>query len=280
MNYLEIEIQAPKEKFDEISALLYVSGISTILEEENALRFYLPEEEWGMIENLDKDLIAKKLITEGNFKVKKFEDKNWNDEWEKSIKPVVVDDRFVIHTSWNKDDIADIKGKILIEIDPKMAFGTGHNETTQLVIEMMSRYVTGMEKTLLDYGCGTAILAIGGIKLGLSKAVAIDIDPEAIENANEYVLKNEVSDKIELRIADISDVEEITFDIICANIIRSVIEKNLTGIKQRLASGGMLLISGVLIEEEKLIVNSLIDAGFQIKKIIHKAEWIGIYATH
>lgn len=280
MNYLEIEIQAPKEKFDEISALLYVSGISTILEEENALRFYLPEEEWGMIENLDKDLIAKKLITEGDFKVKKFEDKNWNDEWEKSIKPVVVDDRFVIHTSWNKDDIADIKGKILIEIDPKMAFGTGHNETTQLVIEMMSRYVTGKEKTLLDYGCGTAILAIGGIKLGLSKAVAIDIDPEAIENANEYVLKNEVSDKIELRIADISDVEEITFDIICANIIRSVIEKNLTGIKQRLASGGMLLISGVLIEEEKLIVNSLIDAGFQIKKIIHKAEWIGIYATH
>src|SRR5690606_6614311 len=280
MNYLEIEIKSPAEKFEEISTRLYVAGIQTILEEEHSLKFYLPEEDWGTIENLDSDLFSEGLISEGDFTVKKFENKNWNEEWEKSIQPVIVDDRFIIHTSWNKKDIEDTKGKVLIEIDPKMAFGTGHNETTQLVLEMMSRYITGMEKTMLDYGCGTAVLAIGAVKLGLAKAIAIDIDPEAIENAEEYVKINGVEDMIDLRIADIGDIDEYGFDIICANIIRSVIEKNLQEIKRKLVPGGMLLISGVLIEEEKPIINSLIDAGFQIKKIIHKAEWIGVYATH
>lgn len=280
MNYLEIEIKSPAEKFEEISNHLYVAGIQTILEEENSLKFYLPEEDWGTIENLDSELLSQGLISEGDFTVKKFENKNWNEEWEKSIQPVIVDDRFVIHTSWNKNEIGDTKGKVLIEIDPKMAFGTGHNETTQLVLEMMSRYITGMEKTMLDYGCGTAVLAIGAVKLGLAKAIAIDIDPEAIENAEEYVKINGVEDMIDLRIADIGDIDEYGFDIICANIIRSVIEKNLQEIKRKLVPGGMLLISGVLIEEEKPIINSLIDAGFQIKKIIHKAEWIGVYATH
>lgn len=280
MSYLEIEIQAPKEKFEEISALLYLAGIETILEEDSSLKFYLPEENWGTIENLDKDLLVNGFISEGDFKVRKFEDKNWNEEWEKSIQPVIVDDRFVIHTSWNRQTIGDTKGKILIEIDPKMAFGTGHNETTQLVLEMMSRYITGMEKKMLDYGCGTAVLAIGAIKLGLTQAIAIDIDPEAIENAEEYVEVNNVSEMVNLRIADISDIDEYGFDIICANIIRSVIEKNLNEIKRKLSPGGMLLISGVLIEEEKSIISSLIDAGFHIKKIIHKAEWIGVYATH
>lgn len=280
MSYLEIEIQAPKEKFEEISALLYLAGIETILEEDTSLKFYLPEENWGTIENLDKDLLVNGFISEGDFKVRKFEDKNWNEEWEKSIQPVIVDDRFVIHTSWNRQTIGDTKGKILIEIDPKMAFGTGHNETTQLVLEMMSRYITGMEKKMLDYGCGTAVLAIGAIKLGLTQAIAIDIDPEAIENAEEYVEVNNVSEMVDLRIADISDIDEYGFDIICANIIRSVIEKNLHEIKRKLSPGGMFLISGVLIEEEKSIISSLIDAGFHIKKIIHKAEWIGVYATH
>src|SRR5690606_5646653 len=160
--------------------------------------------------------------------------------------------------------------KILIEIDPKMAFGTGHNETTQLVLEMMSRYFTGMEKKMLDYGCGTAVLAIGGIKLGLAKAVAIDIDPEAIENAEKYVKVNVVHDMIDVIISDIGDISDYGFDIISENIIRRVIEKNMLEIKRKLVTDGMLLISGVLIEEEKPIVNSLIDAGFQIMKIIHK----------
>lgn len=279
MSYFEIEIKAPHEKFEGINSILYIFGIQTILEEDNALKFYLQKEDWGLIENLHEELVKKKLIKKGDFKVSRFEDKNWNDEWEKSLKPICIDNRIVIHSSFNKHEIEDPEGKILIEIDPKMAFGTGHNETTQLMLEMLSRYLDGFEKTLLDYGCGTAILAIAGIKLGIQKATAIEIDPEAIDNANEYVKVNNVADKIVFYNCNISEIKETGFDVICANIVRSVIQENITSIKEKLTTDGKLFISGVLIGEEKSMTGTLIANGFKIKKILHQAEWLGIYAT-
>ena len=279
MSYFEIEIKAPRENFESINSILYIFGVQTILEEETAVKFYIPKEDWGLIENLHEELYKKKLIKKGDYKVSRFEDKNWNDEWEKSINPVYIDDKIVIHSSFNKNEIVNPEGKILIEIDPKMSFGTGHNETTQLMLEMMSRYMTGDERTLLDYGCGTAILAIAGVKLGIHKAIAIEIDPEAIENAHEYVKINNVSDKITFYTSNISEIEERGFDVICANIIRSVIQENIDHIKKKLAPGGKLFISGVLLGEEKAMTGTLLENGFQIKKILHQAEWLGIYAT-
>lgn len=279
MSYFEIEIKAPRENFENINSMLYIFGIQTILEEETCIKFYLPKENWGLIENLHEELYKKKLIKKGDYKVSRFEDKNWNEEWEKSITPVYIDDKIVIHSSFNKHEIESPEGKILIEIDPKMAFGTGHNETTQLMLEMMCRYMTGDEKTLLDYGCGTAILAIAGIKLGINKAIAIEIDPEAIENAHEYVQINGVSEKVTFYTANISEIKESGFDVICANIIRSVIQENITFIKEKLAPDGKLFISGVLLAEEKSITRTLLDNGFIIKKILHQAEWLGIYAA-
>jgi ribosomal protein L11 methyltransferase len=100
-------------------------------------------------------------------KIEKFEDRNWNDEWEKSIQPVYIKDKIIIHSSWNKDSIVNPDGKILIEIDPKMSFGTGHNETTQVVLEMLCEYLMRNDKTMLDYGAGTAVLSIAAAKLGV-----------------------------------------------------------------------------------------------------------------
>ena len=280
MSYFEIEIKSPRENFEGINSILYIFGIQSILEEESSLKFYMPKEDWGLIENLHEELVKKRLVKKGDFKVSRFEDKDWNDEWEKSIKPVYIDDRIVIHSSFNKHEVTDPEGKILIEIDPKMSFGTGHNSTTQLMLEMMSRYMSGNEKTMLDYGCGTAILSIAGIKLGLSNAIAIDIDPEAMENSKEYVKINGVEEKVSFQECNITEVKEGNFDIICANIIRSVIEDNILSIKEKLAPEGKLFISGVLLGEEKSITGTLINGGFKIKKILHQDEWLGIFATH
>ena len=279
MSYFEIEIKAPRENFESINSILYIFGVQTILEEETFLKFYMPKEDWGLIENLHEELTKKKLIKKGDYKISRFEDKNWNDEWEKSITPVYIDDKIVIHSSFNKHEVRNPEGKILIEIDPKMSFGTGHNETTQLMLEMMSRYMDGEEKTLLDYGCGTAILAIAGIKLGIGKAIAIEIDPEAIENAHEYVEINNVSDRVTFYTSNISEIKESGFDVICANIVRSVIQENVSHIKEKLAPDGKLFVSGVLLGEEKTMTGTLLEHGFRIKKILHQAEWLGIYAT-
>ena len=279
MDYLEIQIDSPPQNFETISNLLFLYGIQTILEEENSLKFYLPEEEWGIIENLDEELITKGLTTNKGFHVKKFEDKNWNAEWEKSIKPIDINGKIVVHSSWNKNEIVNANDKILIQIDPKMAFGTGHNETTQLVLELMEKYLNGNEKSLLDYGCGTAVLAIAGIKLGVDSAIAIDIDQEAIENGNENVIQNEVEDAIIFYQSNISEIEESKFDIICANIISSVIKQNIDLIKEKLNKDGKLFLSGILKEEEAGILDELNNKGFKVQKVLQKAEWIGIYAT-
>ena len=173
----------------------------------------------------------------------------------------------------------DTEDKILIEIDPKMSFGTGHNETTQLVLELMSDNVEGTEDKLLDFGTGTGILSIAGIKLGVAKAVAIDIDDDAIENAREYFEKNSVHEKVKLVKASISELNEDSFDVICANIIRSVIIENIEHITGKINANGKLFLSGILISEDQEILEFLTQFEFEVIDIANRAEWIGIYAV-
>ena len=159
-----------------------------------------------------------------------------------------------------------------------MSFGTGHNETTQLILEFLVDKIDINDNFMLDYGCGTGILSIAAVKLGVKKVMAIDIDEDSIQNAEEYIDNNHVKDEIKLFKGDISDIQETGFDIICANIIRSVIEDNLNFIYSKLKYNGKLFISGVLIDEQDKILASLNKYNFKIENIIRKAEWLGIYA--
>ena len=279
MNYLEIEIRADSSGFEDICNVLYPYGIENILEEENSMKFYIEEEKAELVEEIKNELSKKFNLSGEDFSVRKFEDKNWNSEWEKTIEPVYVKDRIIVYPSWKKEEVKEEEGKILIEIDPKMSFGTGHNETTQLVLEMISDYVTGEEDSMLDFGCGTAVLAIAGIKMGVKSSVAIDIDDDSIENAGEYIALNDTADSIKLYKESITGIQETDFEIVCANIIRSVILENLKSINEKLITGGKLFISGILIEEEEEIIRALESSGFEIKEVLKKSEWLGIYAV-
>lgn len=159
-----------------------------------------------------------------------------------------------------------------------MSFGTGHNETTQLVLEMMCGFLKPNDKYMLDFGCGTGVLSIAGIKLGLDSVIAIDIDEEAIENAKDYFRINNVSEFVKLFKKNISEIKETGFDIICANIVRSVIEENLKIISNKLKQSGKLFLSGILTEEDNRICNALSNDGFKIVEKFSKADWLGIYA--
>ncbi|MEZ4822299.1 MAG: 50S ribosomal protein L11 methyltransferase [Ignavibacteria bacterium] len=282
-NYIEVQISFNKNNYENICSELYLNGIENILEEEGALKLYFSETEKERIESLKKILVNKKIIAEDEFSAENFEGMNWNEAWERSIEPVYISDKIVIYPSWKKDDIVSKrengKDRILIEIDPKMSFGTGHNETTQLVLELMADYIEGSEEKLLDFGTGTGILSIAGIKLGVNSATAIDIDNDSIENAKEYFIKNDVHEKINLVNADITELEEDSFDVICANIIRSVIIDRIEHISEKLNINGKLFISGVLLSEDQEVLEYLTQFEFEIIDISSKAEWIGIYAV-
>ncbi|MBS1514912.1 MAG: 50S ribosomal protein L11 methyltransferase [Bacteroidetes bacterium] len=275
-NYFEVTIPFNSETYEKIQSALYLCGVENILEENGFFKVYIEEDKGDLIDSVKFSIENDCGIS--NMEIKKFEDKNWNDVWEKSIEPVYIKDKIIIHTSWNKQQIENPGGKILIEIDPKMSFGTGHNETTQLVLELMCDYLERGDNPMLDYGSGTAVLSIAAAKLGVENIIAVDIDADAIENAKEYIKLNHTEKFIKLDNCNISHVEETGFDVIAANIIRSVITVNLSHIYSKLKADGKLFISGVLIEEEALLVKELEKYNFEIIEIRKKAEWLGLYA--
>lgn len=274
--YFEVHVNYSKSNYETLGNLLTLYGDLTVLEENGMFIICFPDETEA--NELKEFLTGHEGVSGKNILVKEFENKDWNSEWEKSIKPVKIGRKMIVYPSWLKHDLGDTKDKLLIEIDPKMAFGTGHNETTQLMLEMMTKYLKGDEEHLLDYGCGTAVLAIAGIKLGVKRAVAIDNDPDAIENAAECLKKNKVEKLVSLYCANIDEIEEENFDIICANIISSVIIENIEHITEKITKGGKLFVSGVLMDEDQGIMEYLFQSGFDVEDIQTKGEWIGMYA--
>ena len=219
--YYGIEILFSQDNYDKIYNLLYIEGISTILEENGIIKFYLEENELPKIDELKNKLLELPSLSSNDIHIERLINHDWNLEWEQSIEPIYIKDKIIIYPSWKKNELNEPKGKILIEIDPKMSFGTGHNETTQMMLEIMCDYVSDTDKYLLDYGCGTAVLAIAAVKLGIKNAVAIDIDEDSIFNASEYIEKNNVKDSIKLYKVNIDEISESGFDIILANIDRT-----------------------------------------------------------
>ncbi|MEP7146544.1 MAG: 50S ribosomal protein L11 methyltransferase [bacterium] len=277
-NYYEVQISFNKNNYEALYNNLYLNGIENILEEEGFIKIYFDDSSLEKIDQLRESLLKEKIIGTKDFSFAKFENKNWNAEWENSIEPVYIRDKIIIYPSWKETGLKDAEDKITIEIDPKMSFGTGHNETTQLVLELMSDYINGDEKKLLDFGTGTGVLTIAGLKLGVERAVAIDIDDDAIENAKQYFQKNSVYEKVELIKSNIGELKEESFDIICANIIRSVIVDNFNYINDKIVVNGKLFLSGILNCEDGIILELLYLNDFDIEDIISKTEWIGIYA--
>jgi ribosomal protein L11 methyltransferase len=277
--YFELEINFNELNYEKLLEVLYSSGINKILETDKSVIVYLPESEKDIIDNITRQLFSRKLAGKNSVVLKVLKNQDWDKNWKKTIKPVLIKDRIVLYPSWLKKEANKFKKRILIELDPKMSFGTGHNETTQLVLELMCDFFDSKDKYVLDYGCGTGVLAIAAIKLGHKKAVAIDIDEDSIDNAKEYFKINKVENSIKLYRKDIFEIKNKNFDIVYANILRNVIEKNLGEIYRKLKPGGKLFISGVLADEENQISDSLKKNNFRIVDKRFKSEWLGIYAV-
>lgn len=277
MFYYEIDIFYSKKNYQEIYNVLYYNGIQHILEEEGYLKIYIEDNLEWKIDELKNILTGTGVVREKDFIIKKFENKDWNKEWEKTIEPVNIKNKIIITPSWKKDTITDTENKIIIEIDPKMSFGTGHNETTQIMLEMMIENLEITDKKILDFGSGTGVLAIAAQKLGADKIVAIDNDDDAVENAKEYFEINHTTD-IKLLKSELKELNDSGFDVILANIIRTVILENLSDMNFKLNNNGKLFLSGILKIEDKDISDALHENGFEILKKYYKSEWIGIYA--
>lgn len=207
--------------------------------------------------------------------VESYDSINWESEWKKYIKPIKVGTRFLICPSWEK---SSSDSRIVINIDPGMAFGTGHHETTRLCLEWIDNFATRhgeiiSDLSFLDVGTGSGILAIGAALVGFSQIVAIDNDPEAITVAAENALKNGVRSRIKLLVAEpgIFKKDKI-FNVTMANIQANV----LVEIAQILVqiTSGRLVLSGILREQETDVRSAFEKLGAVWKETIQMGEWV------
>jgi len=264
MNFYKISITASSEKQGLIIAFLSNSGFDGFEEEEFSIKTYIKEEDYK--EDIIKDLADQLDFT---FKTRLIPNQNWNALWEASFKPIQIKDFCAVRANFH-ETIPSVKHEIII--NPKMAFGTGHHETTYLMMEMMEQ-VFFKNKEVLDYGCGTGILAILANKLGATHIQAIDNDPLSYENTLENATINQTTD-IQAALGDISIVNGSQFDVILANINRNVIIQSLPTLYSKTVNGGYNLLSGILQTDERLVTDHVEEAGFKILETLYKGEWI------
>jgi len=199
-------------------------------------------------------------------------DQDWLAEWKKGYEPVVVGNRLLICPSWKRDQ-AQATDRIVVEIDPGMAFGTGTHETTRGCLEMLEKYWQG--GSLLDVGTGTGILAIAAIKLHPgSRVVGFDVDPEAVEVALENAAINGVADDLELEVNKLSSFHGQEFDLVVANLTADVIARLAADFAHVIKTQGVLIVSGILREQADDVTVALNDQKFAVVESKPDGEWV------
>ena len=263
------------------------------------LSFFVEEKEDGSLEvngmPADRDTIVKQIkeeldglrlfmeIGEGSVTVSETEDIDWINNWKQYFHQFYVDD-ILIKPSWEELDPRD-QDKLLIQIDPGTAFGTGMHETTQLVIRQLRKFLT-KDTVLLDVGTGSGILSIISLKLGAKKALGTDLDPCALEAVKENMEVNGIAPSLfEMKIGNIIDDPEVQAwagegccDIVAANILAEVLVPLTPVAVSRLKPGGVYITSGIIDEKEGLIVETVKSCGLEVLEVTRQGEWVSVTA--
>ncbi|NOX37546.1 MAG: 50S ribosomal protein L11 methyltransferase [Calditrichaeota bacterium] len=272
--YLECHIPLQGFDPDVLSGLLYLYGCMGILEAGEEWVVYFPEAFTpehiqvllGVLRRVNPDFHPEQC------QVQKQPYRDWNAEWRKYFRPFQPVEGIWIRPPWERLP-AGASGVELI-IDPQMGFGTGHHESTRLMIQALKKYPP-RDLKVLDVGTGSGILAILARKLGARQVIAVDIDRDALKNARENLVLNGV-DGVELRNGSLQVVPERQFDRILANIHREVLLELLPGFMQRLQPEGWLIISGILKQDRDLVLPAYQQAGLHLIEELSANEWLAL----
>lgn len=272
MDFIQVDFNiVPFEEYisDILASELGEIGFDSFVMNKNVLEAFIPNDLFDA-NKIDEMLANFVFEVSIEYKYTKIATKNWNEEWEKHyFEPIVIGNECVIHSSFHKNIP---QAKYDITIDPKMAFGTGHHETTSLVIGEILK-MNLVDKTLLDMGCGTAVLAILAAMRGAVNIVAIDIDKWCTENSLENILLNKVQG-IDVQLGGAELLQDMKFDIILANINRNILLADMEAYANCLLAGGELFMSGFYTQDIPLIEAEANKNGLELISFNEKNNWV------
>jgi ribosomal protein L11 methyltransferase len=270
VNYLQYTFVASPEQQEILMALLSHLAFDTFQEGENTLLAFVPLPEDALAFETEVKAIAAPLGL--TYTISEIPYQNWNSIWESNFQPITVGDFCGVRADFHAP-LSGVQHEIVI--NPKMAFGTGHHETTHMVMQLMAE-VDFEDKYVFDFGCGTGILAILAAKLGSSHIDAVDIEVPSYENTLDNAKINGVDSAIQALLGDLSVVEGKGYDIILANINRSVILESFPTLQDKLKQGGILLISGILKTDRELLEAAARQHSFAPVRVLEKGNWLAM----
>ncbi|TLP77053.1 50S ribosomal protein L11 methyltransferase [Maribacter sp. ACAM166] len=260
-------VKPPGPASDILIAELGEAGFESFLEEEDAVLAYIQKVDWSVdiLKEID-------ILSNSNFEIdydyKEIEQENWNATWEQNFQPIIVNDICMIRAPFH--DPINVEYDIIIE--PKMSFGTGHHETTHMMLQHILNFDV-KDKTVLDMGSGTGVLAILSAMRGAATVDAIDIDNWCYLNAKENIERNKMN-FISVYEGDVALLKDKKYDLIIANINRNILLADIPTYIDSLNENGTLLLSGFYTEDLDMITEKCMNKGLKFKKNLERNNWV------
>lgn len=298
MNWTEIRINIPNDYTEQASAIANMTVPYGIYIEDYS---DLEQQAWDIahIDLIDEDLIKKDrknsiihiYISECDNALEALEflkerftaenvpftvesegvdDTDWNENWKKYFKPIEIGKKLAVVPSW--EDYENTDNRTILSIDPGAAFGTGTHATTSLCLELLQDYVKSDTK-MLDIGCGSGILALASVLLGAESAEGVDIDAQSVKTAKENSEINNIADKTEFKVGDLTDVVSGKYSVVCANIVADVIIRLLPQVSDFMEENAVLIVSGIIDIRKDDVLSSVAENGFKVVNERYKDNW-------
>ena len=282
MNYIRVSIRVSNaDAIDFVIADLQDKSVESIEVMGLAVVAYVPKDQYQVIKTDDFPLGL--LKSPLKIDTEEIPHENWNINWESNFSPVNVENQVLIKAQFHSNLDID-KYQYLIEINPKMAFGTGHHPTTYLMIQELLKFDL-MDKKILDMGCGTGILTVLAVKMGANRAVGIEIDPYTAINAIEITDTNNVSDYVDIytggaELISSNGPAQSSYDYILANINRNTLLSDMESFAKNSSNGTILQLSGFYLEDVPRVLDRAKDCGYFLLSQSSKEGWIHLTLTY
>ncbi|TFH02463.1 MAG: 50S ribosomal protein L11 methyltransferase [Calditrichales bacterium] len=276
MSWIELKLNLPLEKAEDISAYLFAQGCEGLNLTDDGISIYFSDHRWRDEIKLSIAAYIKEFVP--GFALKDIQvvavaDSDWNKNWKEYFKPFYPAAGILIKPPW--EDCHERQGDIVLTINPQMAFGTGHHESTQLVIHGLQKYMkSGMR--VLDAGTGSGILAILADKLGAESVIGFDDDPVALKNAVENATLNNSSQNVQFVLARPEDMQQSEYDLVLANINRNILLRYAEIFQEFLAENGKLILAGVIRKDEIVMMDRFEKLGYRLVEKNTMKDWLSL----